>query len=438
MLRWLDSYFKATPLVIIANFGLAMICATADAALPRDIVLLMADDVGCSDVACSPTMGLPLPNVARLAARGVTVTKASSSGPACVPTRVGTILGEYQQRSRVYTNAPEGASYYPLPLQKVTLAENLKAKGYATALIGKYPIQNTFTQLPLQNGYDRFRGILINGQKYVNSSGGGTGIYYDNVTQRVQQVKHLTLAFQDHAVAFLRANAGRPRFLHLALTAPHLPYQYTASQFARCSTSTVPVARRPFCAMMVGVDDALGAVMAELGPDAMVIYVGDNGFESESNMPTPYRGDKGTPYEGGVRVPFVASWPGVLPQGVRYNFPVSTLDLYATMTYAAVPGTPAARLDSVNLIPYLKDAITNPRPTQRRYYFYTTHDAIRSVRSGPWKLYSFKSGARVELYNTDANPGETVNVAGVPANQTLVAGLRQVLAGWRATLPPPF
>ena len=91
MLRWLDLHFKATPLVIIANFGLAMICATADAALPRDIVLLMADDVGCSDVACSPTMGLPLPNVARLAARGVTVTKASSSGPACVPTRVGTI-----------------------------------------------------------------------------------------------------------------------------------------------------------------------------------------------------------------------------------------------------------------------------------------------------------------------------------------------------------
>src|SRR4051812_35483718 len=128
MLRWLDSHLKAILLAVTTSFGLAMICAPADAALPRDIVLLMADDVGCSDVACLPTMGLPLPNIARLAARGVTVTKASSSGPVCVPTRVGTILGGYQQRSRVYTNPPEGGPFYPLPLQKVTLAENLKAK----------------------------------------------------------------------------------------------------------------------------------------------------------------------------------------------------------------------------------------------------------------------------------------------------------------------
>ena len=409
-----------------AALALAVVSSTSAHALPRDIVLLMADDVGCSDVNCSATIGLPLPNIKALAARGVTATKATSSGPLCVPTRVGTITRGVSTKEPGLHKSGAGAPYYPLPLQKVTLAENLKSKGYATALIGKYPIQNTFAQLPLQNGYDVFRGILNNGQNYVSADGrSSTNIFYDNNTSRTpSQAKHLTLEFQDHAVAFLRAHAGQRRFLHLALTAPHLPYQYTASQWARCAA--VPDVQRPYCAMMIGVDDALGAVMAKLASDALVIYVGDNGFAGESKMPSPYRGGKGNPYEGGVRVPLVVSWPGHLPFGAKYQFPVSTLDLYATIVGAS-------RLDSVNLIPFLSGAAVGPAHED---LFWSSRPADGAVRRGQWKFYSFNQGSRIELYNTDTDPDKSSNVA--LNNQALVSQLRQALADWQSTLAAPF
>jgi arylsulfatase A-like enzyme len=178
--------------------------------------------------------------------------------------------------------------------------------------------------------------------------------------------------------------------------------------------------------MMIGVDDALGAVMAELRSDALVIYVGDNGFEPQANSSGPYRGPKGTLYEGGVRVPMIVSWPGHLALGAKYTHPVSTLDLYATIINSS-------RLDSVNLMPFLSGAVIGPA---HRYLFWSDRTANGAVRSAQWKLYSYNNGSRIELYDTDADPSESNNVA--LTNQTLVTRLHRALTGWRATLATPF
>jgi arylsulfatase A-like enzyme len=348
----------------------------------------------------------------------VRFTNGYVSGPYCSPTRAGLLTGRYQTRFGHEFN-PGGvqATKAGLPLTESTIADRMKAAGYRTALIGKWHL-GTDERHPQKRGFDDFFGFLGGAHDYFKPDGILRG------SDPANEKGYLTDALGREAVAFIDANKAKPFFLYLAFNAVHTPMQADDPRLKKFA-AIKDKQRQTYAAMMSALDDAVGTVVKKLADEkltenTLVAFISDNGGPTmkgssvNGSVNTPLRGSKRTTLEGGVRVPFIVSWPGTVPPGTD-DRPVIQLDLHAT-ALAAAGVTPKAewKLEGVDLLPYLSGKEKG-----------TPHDALywrfgkqMAVRQGDWKLVRYdlaaegKSGLSPAcLYNLKDDIGEATDLS---------------------------
>lgn len=390
----------------------------------QNIVIINLDDISAGI-----TTQYPTPSIAALAAEGTTVESMSTAGHVCSPGRVGMHSGRWPGRYGAYGNPEHGDNppRYGLPGSATTIAEVLKARGRRTSIVGKWHIGIEPDQLPGAQGYDESLVFLAGGHAYKS----GTIIR----NGRNEEVKgYLTDIFADEAVAFIRRQGRKkqPFYLELQPNAPHGPLSALAADMAKCGERTGDA--RTFCGMLVAADRLVGRVIAELrargfGRNTLVVFTGDNGcVPTPFCDPTPWRGSKGSVYEGSSRVDGIFWQPGLVPAGAKYGASaISQIDLFPT-ALAAVGGTLPKDLDGIDVLP----AILASKPLPSRALFWAEAKNKGSIRTSEWRLY-LRPG--LELYDLRSDPGESRNVASSQA--AVVADLRPRLVNFLASLPPP-
>lgn len=425
--------------------SIVLCCATFSTAAPPNVLVIVGDDMGYADVGFQGCKDIPTPNLDGLAASGVRFTNGYVSGPYCSPTRAGLMTGRYQQRFGHEFNS--GGVGGGLPVSETTLANRLKAAGYATGLVGKWHLGANDAMHPQRRGFDEFFGFLGGAHDYFQSQGLSRG------TEPAGEQSYLTDAFGREAVAFIERHQGKPWFLYLAFNAVHTPMQADDARLAKF-TGISDKARRTYAAMMLAMDDAIGSVrrkLSETGQEqnTLVAFISDNGGPTmpgvtvNGSVNSPLRGSKRTTLEGGVRVPYVISWPGKIKPGV-FEHPVIQLDLNTTaLAVAGVEVKPEWKLDGVNLLPFVLGEKTGA-PHDALYWRFGEQMAIRA---GDFKLVSYDvnadtlTGARNQgvtiqkLYNLRSDIGESKDLSA--AQPEKVKELLTLWDRWNANNIPP-
>ena len=292
-----------------------------------NFVVFFVDDVGYGEVGAVHQPDVSTPNIDAIAAAGVVATSGYVIAPVCAPSRAGLLTGRYPQSFGIYKNPPPetspGRLNGGLPSTAGTVAEGLRTLGYATGMVGKWNVGYRPDQHPMMRGFDEFFGVLGSDHPYYGEMPGNPVLR--GFTPE-PQAAYLTDAFAREAVSFIRRHAAQRFFLYLPFTAIHTPLQAKPEKLAQYA-GIANTRRRTVAAMLSSLDDAVGAVLQTLREQGLtgntvVAFLGDNGCGNCKNG--PLRGGKGTLFDGGVRVPFIVSWPGALTPGSRSDVPVST------------------------------------------------------------------------------------------------------------------
>jgi arylsulfatase A-like enzyme len=417
---------------------------TAFAADKPNVLIIVADDLGYADVGFQGAKDVPTPNLDALAARSVRCTNGYVSHPFCSPTRAGLMTGRYQQRFGHENNPawlPE-STVAGLPLSQTTLPQVMKTAGYATGAVGKWHLGAHPQFHPNRRGFDDYFGILGGGHAYVPGSVKATeyNISIDRNGSPETHTKYLTEHFGEEAPAFIERHGKEPWILYLAFNAPHTPQQATEKYLERVK-SIADEKRRTLAAMICALDDAVGATLRAVKAtgaeeNTLVFFISDNGGPI-SVVPCSngsLRAGKGSVHEGGIRVPFLVSWPAKLPKGKEYAQPVIQLDFFATA--AAVSGAKipdGVKLDGVNLIPFLSGEKAG---APHDHLFWRTGGGEQlAVRAGDWKWLR-QRGSQPQLYNLANDLGEKTDLAAQePAK---AAELEKAALAWNSELIAPI
>jgi arylsulfatase A-like enzyme len=415
----------------------------ADRESRPNVIVILADDLGYADLGFQGCKDIPTPHLDRLAASGVRCTAAYASCPVCAPTRAGLLTGRYQQRFGFEYNPAIGPKA-GLPIEERTLADLLHDAGYVTGAIGKWHLGKPEGFHPLERGFDEFYGFTGGGRPYfpIDEKVKVPFAPNDPLVRGRDRIKteppYLTTAFGNEAAAFVERHREKPFFLYLAFNAVHVPLQAPQEYLDRFG-SIESKARRAYAAMTGAMDDAVGTLLAELEraqlrEDTLIFFLSDNGGHPIANAASnaPLRGEKSTIYEGGVRVPFVVSWPGHLPAGKTYAQPVSSLDIASTALSAAGATDEIARrkLDGVDLVPFLNGERSGA-PHEVLYWRYGPH---RAIRHGNWKL-TLPGGGLAELFDVEKDISETNDLAA--DHPEIVKDLSSQFDAWEATVEGP-
>jgi hypothetical protein len=391
-----------------------------------NILIIFADDLGYADIGVHGGKAVPTPNIDALAASGVRCTSGYVTCPYCSPSRAGMLTGRSQTRFGHEFNPHVGnEAELGLPLDQRTIANELHDVGYATALIGKWHQGFDKPHHPNSRGFDEFFGFLVGGHNYAQRPDAdpefGSGhshnmIYRGDKLQKLDGF--LTDIFTDEAIGFMDRNKQKPWMLYLAYNAVHTPLEISPKVAARLPAEVTEPNRRGYLALLLGLDDAIGRITAHLksiGADknTLILFVSDNGGSGRkpylaynTGVNTPLRGDKGQTLEGGIRVPFFASWPGQLPAGTTYDHPVSTLDFLPTAC-ALAGAKHVDSIEGVNLLPYFKGENKSAPHTTLAWRF----GPQKAIRQGDWKLvdardFDAKSQSGWQLFDLSKDIGE--------------------------------
>lgn len=438
--------------------------AAAQQRAPGDhpnIVLIFADDMGYGDVGAYGHPTIRTPHIDALAAEGQRWTQFYAAASVCTPSRAGLLTGRLPIRFGMTGNRrvlfPD--SSLGMPPEEVTMAEALKARGYTTGMVGKWHLGHLPAFLPTANGFDTYFGIpYSNDMDRVPNLGpaGQAGVmdprseYFNvplmrnaGIVERPANQTTLTQRYTQEAVDYIRTNRTRPFFLYLAHSMPHVPLFRSAAFAGRSPRGLYGDAIEE---LDWSVGQILDTLRAEgLADNTIVFFTSDNGpwlsYNEQAGSAGLLRAGKGTTWEGGVRVPFVASWPGRIRPAVVTDLG-TTMDLYTTAIGLAGATPPTDRpLDGYDLRPVLLGTGASPREV----VFYYRQRELYAVRLGAWKAHFISQGAygqfgdRVvhqtpELYNLDHDPSEKYNLAA--AHPDVIARLRKVAADHQATVAP--
>lgn len=396
---------------------------------PPNIVLILADDLGSGDLA-------NMVAVNRLAAQGVRFTRFYSNGAECTPTRTALLTGRYPQRvgglECAIGNGNVGRyddairlraqNDLGLPASESALARLLRSAGYRTAVVGKWHLGYEPKFFPEHHGFDSWFGPLGGGVDYFHHTepDGTLMLFQDG--KPVRREGYLTDLLADEAIAFLRRPHDRPYFLYLPFTAPHLPGQGPGDRRDTPLTDkewnkTTPAT---YAAMLDRLDRRIGDVVKAIGPNTIVIFTSDNGATSVGSNGA-LSGKKGTLYEGGIRVPCIVRWPGVLPAGETSDRVSATMDLTASLIRAA-GGTPDRPFDGREM---LIDRAQEPRTLFWRHR--RGKETWRAVRDGDLKHLILPSGQE-KLFDLAADPNEQSDL--LAARGADARRLRGLLDAW--------
>ncbi len=432
------------PLALLVSSFTILRAADAPAGQKPNILFIVGDDMGYGDVGFHNCRDIPTPNLDSLAKSGVHFTSGYVSGPYCSPTRAGLLTGRYQERFGHEFN-PNGKN--GLPLTETTIADRLRAAGYATGIVGKWHLGAPPEMHPQKRGFEDFFGFLGGAHSYFDKSGILRG------EEQVKELDYTTDAFGREAIAFIARHKSQPWFLYLAFNAVHTPMHATDDRIAKFP-NIEDKQRRTYDAMMLAMDENIGRVrkyLADSGLDknTFVIFISDNGGPTmpgttmNGSVNTPLRGSKRTTLEGGIRVPFIVSWPDHVKPGV-FDQPAIQLDLTATaLAVAGVDVKPEWKLDGVNLLPFLAGEKSGP-PHEALYWRFGEQMAIRA---GDFKLVRYDSNAdtktgrrqpatSAKLYNLADDIGETKDLAATMPDK--MKELQSKWDAWNATLVPPL
>jgi arylsulfatase A-like enzyme len=390
--------------------GLAATLAAAEPPRPN-VILINCDDLGYGDLACYGATDLRTPHLDRMAREGTRFTDFSVTSALCTPSRAALMTGKYPGRVGLAANVLRPDAKNGLAATEVTLAEIMKPRGYATGCIGKWHLGFVPGMRPRDQGFDSYFGVLHNLDRFetvvFEKEGGMPVLRDDTVVQRPAVPAEMTGLYTDEALAFVERHRARPFFLYLGHAMPHLPFD-ASPRFKGKS------ARGLYGDAIEELDDSTGRILEKLralglAEKTLVLFTSDNG--PERNTPGsagPLRGTKHTAFEGGLRVPLLAWWPGRVPAGRVCAEMISALDVLPTL--AALAGAPVpAGLDGLDVSAVLRGAPGARSPRTTLYSLLGVTERRReSFRDGRWKFHAAPAPA---LYDLDTDLSEATDVA---------------------------
>ncbi len=414
--------------------------ATASAGMPQkpNIVFILIDDMGWTDVCCYGSKFHETPNIDRLAEQGMRFTDAYAACPVCSPTRASILAGQYPARVgitdfipghwRPYEKLIVPENVLQLPVESVTIADVLKASGYATGYIGKWHLGGK-GYMPEQQGFDKVVAAVRN--------------------RNDKQVS----GFTDEALKFIEENKQQPFFLFLSHHTVHIPLEAPEELIEKYKNKPKPatgVNNPVYAAMVEHLDTNTGRILSKLDElnlteRTIVIFFSDNGGLYEPyggyqgdrtpvSSNTPLRGEKGTLYEGGIKEPLIVRWPGVVKPETTCKVPVASVDFYPTfLDILGIKGDSSHPLDGKSILPLLRRNGKLKREAIFWHYPHYHHSTpAGAIRQGDWKLIEFYEDGRLELYNLKDDIGEKENL--VEKMPKKAAELQGKLAAWRKSV----
>jgi arylsulfatase A-like enzyme len=422
----------------------SLLCAGSAGAADKqpNILVILTDDQGYGDLGCYGAKDLLTPNLDRFVAEGMRFDQFRANSSVCSPTRAALLTGKFPDRvgvPGVIRSDPKN-SWGTLAPSAVLLPRVLKGAGYHSAIIGKWHLGLAAPNTPNARGFDFFHGFLGDMMDdYTTHQRQGANLMYEDA-KLIDPVGHATDLFSSWACEFLRRRAKQagPFFLYLAFNAPHDPIQPPAEWLARVHARdpSLPEKRAKLVALIEHLDDGIGKVLETLKQtgleeNTLVIFTSDNGGALQfgaANGAT--RDGKGSMFEGGLRVPFAARWPGKIAAGSRSAVAAASMDIFATSLDAAGV-TPAADLDALSLLPILTGKTAEL--AARDLYFVRREGAgfkgqtSQALIRGPWKILQNSPTGPLELYNLEADKLEAAaaNQSAAPRLEELSGALQR-------------
>lgn len=447
--------FAASVLTIALHLGAA-----------PNVVLIVSDDQGWPDLGCIAAKPVRTPSLDRLASEGVRATNFYVTWPACTPSRGSILTGRYPQRNGLYDMVRNDMVNYGhrysaeeyavspemtlgLDVREVTIGDMMKRAGYVAAVVGKWDMGQARRFLPLQRGFDFFYGHGNNGiDYYTHERYGVPSLFRGNQRTEEDKGTYVTEVFERESLHFIakRWQQTQPFLLYLAFNAPHgassfgegtreggkkiaegvqAPEEYAAMY--RGKVEDERLAR--YYGALTRMDEAIGALIELLeekgiADNTLVMFLSDNGGSGNGGN-APLKGSKSSMWEGGLRVPFIARWPGHLPKAKVTEEFLTSLELVPTILAATGAQAPEGlKLDGFDMLPVLRGEMKSPRKSmfwQRR--------GDKAARLGNWKWSEAERGKGGGLYNLANDPGETRNLAA--EKPEVLKMMQEEFAAWR-------
>lgn len=444
---------------------------------PPNVILFLTDDQGYADLGCFGSRHLKTPNFDRLAAEGMKCTSFYVAQPVCTASRAALLTGCYSNRVGLF-GALNHTSTIGISEKETILPQLFKQRGYATACFGKWHLGHQPKFSPLRHGFDEFAGLPYpndNGPDHPTIKGIPPLPWFEgeDVTGSNPDQNLFTRKITELSIGFIERHKDQPFFLYLAHIMPHVPIH--ASDAFRGKTG-----EGLYADVISELDWGLGEILGTLqrlglDRDTLLLFTSDNGpflsYGEHAGSATPFRGGKLTTFEGGVRMPFIARWPGMIPAGTTSDEIITGMDLYPTLANLIGAKLPASKIDGKDIGPILNG---QPAKSPHEAFFYYGGEELQAVRSGKWKLHfphqylevaaapgrggkpsnfenlkplpSTQSGLEgiasrhgyqvmnlpLSLYDLESDPGETRNVA--EAHPEIVTRLSALAETMRADL----
>ncbi len=450
------------PLLLLGSCMTPCASANASASDTPNIIVILIDDMGYTDIACDGSLYHRTPNIDSLARAGMHFTSAYSACTVSSPTRAAMMTGKYPARLHLTDWIPgQNFKYAPmsppdwtkyLPLEETTVAEVLREAGYTTWHVGKWHLDGKSGFGPDKQGFDRVIGVGGKDDPGDRGEKVECGKYFPPYCLRNlpdgPENEYLTDRLTAEAVSLIEQKPSKPFFLYLAHYAVHTPLMAKQDKIEMYTERlrTDYFQQNPtYAAMVESVDESVGAIMAALRrseqlDNTLVIFVSDNGALCRVIRNNPFREGKGSAYEGGVRVPMIAFWQGHIAPGTTCDQPVITMDIPATCM-DIVHSEQLSKIDGVSLLPLFEGEKLEERPLF--WHYPHNHNGgsrtYSAVRLGPWKLIEQLSDNSLELYNLKEDIGESQNLASTEKKRT--EQMYKMLKRWRtevgAQMPVP-